>query len=100
MCVVVFGTPVAEPRHTHRVLRCPVCSRPNHAGPFTMVPPTAGPRILSIDGGGVRGAIPLTLLSLLEDRFADMGCGARDFFDLMCGTSSGKQTLTNWRTVR
>ena len=31
-------------------------------------PPTATPRLLSIDGGGVRGIIPLVFLQVLEER--------------------------------
>ncbi len=43
-------------------------------------------RILSIDGGGVRGIIPAVLLSALERRTGRL---ARDDFDFVAGTSSG-----------
>ena len=43
-------------------------------------------RILSIDGGGVRGIVPATLLARLE---AQTGRPARDSFDFVAGTSSG-----------
>lgn len=50
-------------------------------------------RILSIDGGGIRGIIPATLLIYLEkslQRYSNCS-GARltDFFDLIAGTSTG-----------
>ncbi len=45
-------------------------------------------RILSIDGGGIRGILPASVLALCEDRF----CGGRPagrFFDFIAGTSTG-----------
>ncbi len=45
-------------------------------------------RILSLDGGGIRGVFPATVLAELERRF----CGARrvaEYFDLIAGTSTG-----------
>jgi patatin-like phospholipase/acyl hydrolase len=45
-------------------------------------------RILSIDGGGIRGILPATILSELEDRFTD-GNSAGNYFDLITGTSTG-----------
>ena len=46
----------------------------------------AGRRILSIDGGGIRGLIPAVLLESLE---AATGAPARDAFDMVAGTSTG-----------
>ena len=43
-------------------------------------------RILTIDGGGVRGVIPATLLAALE---AQTGRLARESFDFVAGTSTG-----------
>ncbi|MBO6754839.1 MAG: patatin-like phospholipase family protein [Roseibium sp.] len=47
--------------------------------------------ILSIDGGGVRGLIPLRILESIESRLAHRGVNApmHACFDLMCGTSTG-----------
>src|SRR5258705_10792410 len=45
-------------------------------------------RILSIDGGGIRGILPAAILTELEERYL----GARsagDYFDLIAGTSTG-----------
>ncbi len=43
-------------------------------------------KILSIDGGGVRGIIPLTILAELEKR---TGKKTSELFDVMSGTSTG-----------
>ncbi|KAF8405080.1 hypothetical protein HHK36_009977 [Tetracentron sinense] len=48
--------------------------------------------VLSIDGGGVRGIIPGTLLAFLESKLQELdGNDARlaDYFDIMAGTSTG-----------
>lgn len=57
-------------------------------------PPTDGNliTILSIDGGGIRGIIPATILSFLESELQKLdGEEARlaDYFDVIAGTSTG-----------
>ncbi|EEF38753.1 patatin-like protein 5 isoform X2 [Ricinus communis] len=57
-------------------------------------PSTYGERItvLSIDGGGIRGIIPGTILSFLESKLQELdGEHARiaDYFDVIAGTSTG-----------
>jgi hypothetical protein len=43
-------------------------------------------KILSIDGGGIRGVYPARFLTKLE---ASLGAPIADHFDLICGTSTG-----------
>lgn len=45
-------------------------------------------RILSIDGGGIKGLFPATVLAELEQRFLDSGSITK-YFDLVAGTSTG-----------
>ncbi|XP_044470134.1 patatin-like protein 1 [Mangifera indica] len=48
--------------------------------------------VLSIDGGGIRGIIPATILSFLESKLQELdGENARlaDYFDVIAGTSTG-----------
>ncbi|XP_038975347.1 patatin-like protein 2 isoform X1 [Phoenix dactylifera] len=57
-------------------------------------PPSKGSlvTVLSIDGGGVRGIIPGTILAFLESKLQDLdGEDARiaDYFDVVAGTSTG-----------
>ncbi|KAF3328783.1 patatin-like protein 2 [Carex littledalei] len=59
-----------------------------------MPPPSMGNTvtILSIDGGGIRGLIPGTILAYLESQFQELdGPDARlaDYFDVITGTSTG-----------
>ncbi|WP_219821624.1 CBASS cGAMP-activated phospholipase [Sneathiella aquimaris] len=51
--------------------------------------PTGKPfRILSIDGGGIRGVFPAAYLAELERRFLG-GASVGDHFDMIAGTSTG-----------
>ncbi|KAK6160757.1 hypothetical protein DH2020_004138 [Rehmannia glutinosa] len=48
--------------------------------------------VLSIDGGGVRGIIPATILAFLESKLQELdGPNSRlaDYFDIVAGTSTG-----------
>ncbi|KAL5982416.1 Proteolipid protein 2 [Asimina triloba] len=61
---------------------------------ISIQPPTYGNliTILSIDGGGIRGIIPATILSFLESQLQELdGEDARiaDYFDVIAGTSTG-----------
>lgn len=48
-------------------------------------------KILSIDGGGIRGIIPAKILALAEEELKrnNHACRICDYFDLICGTSTG-----------
>ncbi|XP_049392749.1 patatin-like protein 2 [Solanum stenotomum] len=64
------------------------------SGSLKLQPPTYGKliTILSIDGGGIRGIIPATILEYLESQLQELdGEDARlaDYFDIIAGTSTG-----------
>jgi uncharacterized protein len=46
-------------------------------------------RILTIDGGGIRGIIPAIWLDQFEGELNEKGKSLRTCFDLICGTSTG-----------
>jgi uncharacterized protein len=48
-------------------------------------------KVLSIDGGGIRGILPARILCELEEELARNGAssGLSQYFDLICGTSTG-----------
>ena len=52
-------------------------------------PPNQDFRILSIDGGGIKGLLPATILSLLEKKYCKKNQNIGDCFDLIVGTSTG-----------
>ncbi|RWW13009.1 hypothetical protein GW17_00023300 [Ensete ventricosum] len=45
--------------------------------------------ILSIDGGGIRGVIPATILSFLESELQVRDASRTNYFDVIAGTSTG-----------
>lgn len=46
-------------------------------------------RILSIDGGGIKGLYSAVILRHLEEEFCTDGRTISDYFDMICGTSTG-----------
>lgn len=67
---------------------CPVCERPCSGVALRVKPATAGLRVLSIDGGGIRAVIPLQFLRALEKAIG-LDMPVQEHFDLAYGTSSG-----------
>ncbi|VAI09312.1 unnamed protein product [Triticum turgidum subsp. durum] len=73
---------------------CESCSTRAMAGSVVGQPVAPGQRVtvLTIDGGGIRGLIPGTILAFLEAKLQELdGPGARlaDYFDCIAGTSTG-----------
>lgn len=52
-------------------------------------PKSAGVRLLSLDGGGVRGVAELEILKRVETEIG-LHIPITDFFDLIVGTNTGK----------
>lgn len=90
-CVQAFGT--SRGRYKIEMTYCPL--HPDEADgqfrprrPVMIKPTSAGVRILSLDGGGVRGIIELIILQEIE-RALGPGLPIQAFFDLVVGTSTG-----------
>lgn len=85
-CLKVYGT--KESTNSFRIKICPLCGSTCDQA-FRVIPPTAGIRLLSIDGGGVRGIVSVIFLRHLEYKLQKLGCPLTEYFDLVCGTSAG-----------
>lgn len=85
-CAQVFGVPVSGLEYQFTIRGCLycLCQRPLVVD---VLPPTMSPTILAIDGGGVRGVIPLEFLLLIQEHLRP--CVIQDVVDLALGTSSG-----------
>ena len=86
-CIRIFGTVRGDGDTYHEIAACLQCVHKGQAK-VKIKPATAGARILSIDGGGVRGVIPLEFLKLLQDQLGP-DLPLDHLFEQAFGTSSG-----------
>lgn len=85
-CVVIFGEPFVCYRYA--IPTCQLClAQINFVA--RLKPPTAKPRLITVDGGGVRGTGALVLMADLQQALGK-DVAIQDFFDLAVGTSSGE----------
>ncbi|KAH0542474.1 hypothetical protein FGG08_003145 [Glutinoglossum americanum] len=87
-CVQVFGTALKREPYSYLINLCLLCGANNRNRKFRYQPPTAGLRILCLDGGGIKGIIPLVVLVHIQQELG-IDCLFQDLFDSVYGTSSG-----------
>lgn len=88
-CIQIFGTRSRAERNSYELSECVLCGVSYQKAVFRFVPPTAGIRRLSVDGGGVKGIIPLMFLQHIDTLLAPLGLPVQDYFDMVLGTSAG-----------
>jgi hypothetical protein len=88
-CIKIFGTRSKAERNSYELAECVLCGANHQRAIFRFIPPTAGIRRLSIDGGGAKGMVPLMYLDHMNTLLAPLGLPVQDYFDLVCGTSTG-----------
>ncbi|KAJ5302305.1 hypothetical protein N7508_007168 [Penicillium antarcticum] len=86
-CAQIFGSPASGLEYQFTLKGCLYCL---YQRPLVVdvLPPTMSPTILAIDGGGVRGVIPLEFLLLVQEHLRP--CMIQEVVDLSLGTSSGQ----------
>lgn len=87
-CVRRFGRLQDEQEYCYSFATCPLCGTASTLR-IILQPPTAGLRVLSVDGGGVRGVVPLQFLKLLQHAIGRAG-QIQDYFDIGFGVSAGE----------
>ncbi|KAK4185799.1 hypothetical protein QBC35DRAFT_502844 [Podospora australis] len=91
-CVQETSTPTQFAECAWVVHHCVLCDREQGQGNGHVVqlkPRCAGVRILSLDGGGVRGIVELGLVQALEEEIGLSNVRLAEMFDLIVGTSTG-----------
>jgi hypothetical protein len=87
-----FGHLYDSQRYCMEMTQCVLCLAEWPTRPPQLIrlkPKLAGVRVLTLDGGGVRGIIELAILREIEDRVG-LGVPICDLFDLVVGTSTGE----------
>lgn len=90
VCVRNLGKSPSEAKLSTVLSSCPLCGLAHNDTPFRHIPPTAGIRVLCLDGGGVKGIIPLMFLQHLQKKLRFLETPLTEYFDFVCGTSAGK----------
>ena len=90
-CVRDFGRPSENQRDCIEMTQCVLCLSEWLTSPqrIRVKPKCAGVRVLTLDGGGIRGIVELAILAEVERRVG-LGIQIRDMFDLIVGTSTGE----------
>ncbi|KAI1359471.1 patatin-like phospholipase-like protein [Xylaria arbuscula] len=87
-CVRVFGRRDETEPWAIYLENCILCGADTSQVCIRVKPDTSGVRVLSIDGGGTRGRVPLEFLQVLQDELK-LPYPVQRHFDLVYGTSSG-----------
>lgn len=85
VCVEIYENAVLSQEYCYELPTCIHCEAGRLIAKIKSS--TAGVRILSIDGGGVRGVVPLEFLDLLQKEVRE-ACPIQDLFDLAIDISS------------
>jgi hypothetical protein len=91
-CVRRFSQRCNGDRHSFKMYHCILCGfhQSKERAVFSLLPPTAGLRVLCLDGGGIRGVIPLVFIQHLQNDLSTLDCNIWDMFDYVGGTSAGE----------
>ncbi|KAL5936827.1 hypothetical protein ACKVV1_011385 [Pyricularia oryzae] len=91
-CIRVFGNKNDLDPWVYHVKQCLLCGADVGNMAIRVRPDNASVRVLSIDGGGVRGVAPLRFLQTLQDQLRLPDYPVQRHFDVIYGTSSGAIT--------
>ncbi|KAF2134377.1 hypothetical protein P153DRAFT_402048 [Dothidotthia symphoricarpi CBS 119687] len=90
-CIKGYGKPHSELSGSYTIAFCPLHEYDTvFPAPWEIYfkPPLAGVRVLSLDGGGMRGIVILEVLRQVQEELGGR-IPIQDFFDLVVGTSTG-----------
>jgi hypothetical protein len=88
-CVKIFSVRSKTKKNSYKLLACPICGVNYQEVAFRFVPPTTSIRRLCVDGGGVKGIIPLVFLQHIDALLKPLGLPVQDYFDMVFGTLAG-----------
>lgn len=86
-CCTELGDWSEEDPHLYQFRKCPICAISCDVR-VRVKPATAGVRVLSLDGGGIRARVPIQFLRVLEQMIG-IDMPVQEHFEFGYGTSSG-----------
>jgi hypothetical protein len=92
VCACIYGSMTQKMEYSYQLTRCTLCKSTGDLE-VRIKPPTAGSRLLVLDGGGIRGAFTLQVLQALDEH-RKLPYPIYDEFDLALGTSTGMSLRT------
>lgn len=92
-CIRTFSPKSSHDPWTYVPQLCHICGQDSPIISIRIFPDTSRLRVLSIDGGGIRGAAPIGFLKALQDEIGIPHYNVYRSFDVMVGTSSGDSHL-------
>lgn len=97
VCVRIFGDEMPLVECQYRVGTCLLCRLGTCM--VRLKPPSAGERLLALDGGGTRGVILLDILAIMQNMLGNE-VYIQDLFDVAFGTSVGKPPILIFRRAQ
>lgn len=96
-CTRAHGDSTNSEPWSFRIETCPLCEG-LEGTVFFQKPNTAGIRAIILEGGGIRGIVPLSFFKELE-KTIDLPMDLQDNFDIAFGSSSGWSRKLFWSRV-
>ncbi|KAH7184234.1 acyl transferase/acyl hydrolase/lysophospholipase [Fusarium oxysporum] len=88
-CIRTFSPKSSSDPWEYVPQSCHICGQPTPGISIRLFPDTSRLRVLSIDGGGIRGSAPIGFLKAIQDEIGIPYYNVQRSFDVKVGTSSG-----------
>ncbi|ORX91556.1 hypothetical protein BCR34DRAFT_501395, partial [Clohesyomyces aquaticus] len=87
-CIRIYSQRSILEQNTYAFSNCLLCGVQGNMI-FRLVPPSAGIRVLSLDGGGIQAVVPLVFLSAIKSRLSSFKSLVTNYFNFVGGTLAG-----------
>lgn len=99
-CIRTFSPKSSSDPWEYVPQSCHICGQPTPGISIRLFPDTSRLRVLSIDGGGIRGSAPIGFLKAIQDEIGIPYYNVQRSFDVKVGTSSGDVCVLTIRVCK
>ncbi|KAF3186394.1 hypothetical protein TWF788_003259 [Orbilia oligospora] len=96
-CIQLFGDRISQATFRFAIQACVLCNAKFQRIEFNLQPPSAGTRLLSLDGGGCRGVIVIEALKLISKALRNLG--ALILLKLLRGNNDTEQLMNEFKSL-